>query len=401
MLAPDRALALVLDRVRPIGSEPVSLVDALDRTLAEDLVSASDLPGFDNSAMDGYAVHAEDTEGASESKPCSLKVVGESRAGAPAAVALGARQAIRISTGAMVPDGADAVVRVELVAVRHGLVELSARVRAGQDVRRADDDAAAGDRLLARGTLLGPAELAVACSIGAAEVPCARRPSLAAIATGDELVEPGETLGPGQIRNSNAVAIPALAQRAGAEVRSVTTVCDDRGRTIEAIGEALGADLLVLTGGVSVGPHDHVKAALAELGVEQVFWRVALRPGKPTWFGVAPSGCLVFGLPGNPVSAIVTFGLFAAPAIAELTGRDPGKRRTEAVFDEDYAKKPGRAHVVRCRVEAGADGLHARPTKAQGSHVLTSMLDVDALAYLDIDRGDVQAGERVEIELQP
>ena len=153
------------------------------------------------------------------------------------------------------------------------------------------------------------------------------------------------------------------------------------------------------TGGVSVGPHDHVKPALEELGVEEVFWGVALRPGKPTWFGTRDRR-LVFGLPGNPVSAMVTFHLFVRPALAALQGADPRPRRTTATFDADYSKQPGRAHVLRCRLEAREDGWHVRPTKAQGSHVLTSMLDAEALAYLEVERGDVSAGERVEVEIE-
>jgi molybdopterin molybdotransferase len=219
------------------------------------------------------------------------------------------------------------------------------------------------------------------------------------LVTGDELVEPGISLGPGQIRNSNGVAIEALARDAGAAVASGQTVGDDYRATVDALQSALGADVVVTTGGVSVGPHDHVKPALEEIGVEEVFWGVALRPGKPTWFGTH-GATLVFGLPGNPVSAIVTFHLFVRPALAALGGVDPMARRTTAVFDDDYEKRPGRAHVVRCRLEAHEDGWHVRPTKkAQGSHVLTSMLDTEALALLGVDRGDVRAGERVEIEI--
>jgi molybdopterin molybdotransferase len=180
-------------------------------------------------------------------------------------------------------------------------------------------------------------------------------------------------------------------------------VPDDRRATVDALGRALRADVAVVTGGVSVGPHDHVKPALAELGVEEVFWGVALRPGKPTWFGVHRRSddqpALVFGLPGNPVSAMVTFHLFARPALVAMTGGDPALRRAHAVMDADYAKQPGRAHAVRCRLDHRDDGWHVRPTGPQGSHVLTSMLDAQALALVEVERGDVTAGERVEIEI--
>jgi molybdopterin molybdotransferase len=222
------------------------------------------------------------------------------------------------------------------------------------------------------------------------------------ITTGDELVAPGEPLGPGGIYDSNRFSVPAQVRVAGAEVASAGTLPDDRQATIDGLRRALDADVVVVCGGVSVGPHDHVKSALEELGVHEVFWGVALRPGKPTWFGVhgrdAPR-TLVFGLPGNPVSALVTFHLFVRPAMARLVGAAPDERRTVAIMDTEYRKAPGRAHVVRCRAEALDDGWHVRPTGPQGSHVLTSMLGADALALLPAERGDVGVGERVTIEL--
>jgi molybdopterin molybdotransferase len=324
--------------------------------------------------------------------------VGESRAGAPAERGPRAREAIRISTGAVLPGGADAVVRVEDTAEHDGVVEIRVEVSPGQEIRHPGEDIRAGDRVLERGRKLGPAELGVAASVGAADVACARRPRVTLLGTGDELVPPGRPLRPGQIRNTNSYALAAQVSEAGGETVVAATVPDDYEETVKAIGAALEADVLVVTGGMSVGPHDHAKPALAAIGVEQVFWGVALRPGKPTWFGTKDR-TLVFGLPGNPVSAMVTFHLFVRPALAALQGADPAARRTTAVLDEDYPKRPGRAHVVRCRLDQREDGWHVRPTKAQGSHVLTSMLDAEALAYLDVDQGDVHAGERVPIEI--
>jgi molybdopterin molybdotransferase len=250
--------------------------------------------------------------------------------------------------------------------------------------------------------MLGPAELGVLASVGAARVECSRRPRLAVLTTGDELHGSGEPLAPGGVRDTNSHAVPAQARLAGAEVMLVETVADEYVDTVAAIRRGLEADVLAICGGVSVGPHDHVKPALAELEVEQDFWGVALRPGKPTWFGVheaADLRCLVFGLPGNPVSAMVTFHLFARPALVAMTGSDSAAARVAATIDEDYAKQPGRMHAVRCRLEARDDGWHVRPTKEQGSHVLTSMLGAQALALIESGRGDVRAGDRVEIEL--
>jgi molybdopterin molybdotransferase len=389
----------VLSRVRPLELEAVPLGEALGRALGQELTSAEDIPPFDGSAMDGFAVRAEDTAGAGPDAPVELRLVGESRAGVPATRGPGRREAVRISTGAMLPPGADAVVRVEDTAERDGVVEIHAQVSPGSEVRRGGEDIATGEQVLGPGRVLGAAELGVAASVGAAELRCRRRPALSVLVTGDELVEPGLALADGQIRNSNGIAIEALARDAGAAVMGRATVGDDYRATVEALRSALSADVVVTTGGVSVGPHDHVKPALAELGVEEVFWGVALRPGKPTWFGTR-DGTLVFGLPGNPVSAMVTFHLFVRPALAALVGIDPRARRAIAVFDDDYEKRPGRAHVVRCRLEARDDGWHVQPTKkAQGSHVLTSMLDTEALAKLEVERADVRAGERVEIEI--
>jgi molybdopterin molybdotransferase len=399
LISLDEARAAVLERATPLPGEPVQLDEALGRVTAEEVVSADDVPGFDNSAMDGFAIRAADSGGASADRPARLTVVDESRAGHPASRSLGAGEAIRISTGAMLPQGADAVLRQEDAAETDEAVEVSAPVREGTDIRRRGEDLRAGGGVVAAGTVLGPAELGVLASVGVAEVRCARRARVALVVTGDELVEPGTELGPGQIRNANAYSVGAQARRAGCELIGVRTVGDDYDETLAAIGEGLRADVLVICGGVSVGPHDHVKGALAELGVEEAFWGIALRPGRPTWFGVGDRA-LVFGLPGNPVSAMVTFHLLVRPALARMSGaRDTEPTRVTATMDADYPKRPGRLHAVRCRAQLVDGGWHVRPTGAQGSHILTSMLDADALALVEADRGDVNAGEEVEIEL--
>jgi molybdopterin molybdotransferase len=289
---------------------------------------------------------------------------------------------------------------VEDTGMGEGTVEIMVEVPPGKEIRRAGEDIAPGERVLGPGRVLGAAELGVAASVGAGALRCHRRPRVSVLVTGDELIEAGPPLGPGQIRNSNGPTIEAQALAAGAEVTGGAVVGDDYRATVEALGAALAAaDVVVTTGGVSVGEHDHVKPALEELGVEEVFWGVALRPGGPSWFGVRDRK-LVFGLPGNPVSAMVTFHLFARPALAAMMGLEPRSRRAVAVMDEDYKKSPGRAHVVRCRLDARDDGWHVRLTKQrQGSHVLTSMLDTEAFAYLEVERADVRAGERVEIEI--
>jgi molybdopterin molybdotransferase len=382
----------VLAATRPLPAEDVPLADALGRVLAEDARADGDLPPFDSSAMDGYALVAG---GAAD-----LPVVGESRAGRPSERALSRGEAMRISTGAAVPEGADAVVPVERVEVNGERVRVPA-TEPGDHIRRAGEDARAGQAVIAARTELDPAGVAVLAALGNASVRCGAVPRVAVLVTGDELVEPGQPLGPGQIRDSNAYALAAQATRAGARVVSRGVVRDDRHATEAAFGAALReADVVIGSGGVSVGPHDHVKPALAALGVEERFWGVRLKPGKPTWFGVAPGGTLVFGLPGNPVSAMITFHLFARPALRALAGADPtAATRARAILDVAVPMSPAREQVVRCRLDARDDGWHVAPTKEQGSHVLTSMLGAAAYALVPQGEGELGAGERVDIEL--
>jgi len=385
------AREIVLGHVRPLAPERLALADALGRVLAEDVESAENMPPFDSSALDGYVVG--DLEGG------DLPVVGESRAGAPASAALQARQAMRISTGAAVPAGGVAVVGVERAQAANGRVTVPP-TQDGANIRRAGEDVPAGERVLSAGDDLGPAELGALAALGRADVVCGAQPRVAVLTTGDELVEPGGgPLQPGQIRNSNAYALAAQAQRAGARVVAREIVRDDRAHTVETLARALdAADVVIVSGGVSVGPHDHVKPALAELGVEQHFWRVALKPGKPTWFGTRGEK-VVFGLPGNPVSAIVTFHLFARPALRRLAGGDAHDTRAQARIDVDYPREPGRDQVLRVRLDARPDGWHVTPTKPQGSHVLTSMLGAGAFATVPRGEGQIAAGSLVDIEL--
>jgi molybdopterin molybdotransferase len=407
----DEARKRVLAAVTRLGDEPVPLDDARGRVLAEDVTSPLPVPPFDSSAMDGFAVVA--------GPGAELEVIGEARAGHPFSGGLAPGQAVRISTGAVLPEGADAVVPVERTTAvkepgsgdavdlladmetkgRHGRVSVP-EIRPGENVRRAGEDIPLNAVVLQVGRQLGPAELGVAASVGRAELACARRPRVAVLVTGDELTEPGEDLRPGAIYSSNAYALSAQVERAGGEVVARVTVPDDADGTRAALAGALdAADVVVVSGGVSVGPHDHVKPALRELGVDERFWGVSLRPGKPTWFGVR-GGTLAFGLPGNPVSAMVTFQLFARPALAALQGAAPEARRVTAALAEPVARNPRREQAIRVHLLQSQNGLQAAPTKgAQGSHVLTSMVGADGLALIAPGDGEAPAGERVEVEL--
>jgi len=388
LISIDEARERVLAEVRPLDTERVP--PALGRILAEPAVAREDLPPFDASAMDGFAVPAGEAS--------VLRIEGESRAGAPSSSPLAPGTACRISTGAVIPEGTHAVVPIERTEERDGGVVVPA-TETGANIRRAGEDVRAGETVIAAGSEIGPAEVAVLASLGMPAVLCARVPRLAIVATGDELVEPGVDLAPGQIRNSNVYGLAAQADRARATVVMREQVADDFEETRDALARALAADVVCVSGGVSVGPHDHVKPALAQLGVDERFWGVRLQPGKPTWFGTTREGTLVFGLPGNPVSAMVTFHLFARPAVRALQGADPGIEPAIARLGEPLRRNPKRDQMVRVRLEQGEDGWIARPTKAQGSHVLTSMLGADALARVRAGEGDIAAGERIDIEL--
>ncbi|HET9592870.1 MAG TPA: gephyrin-like molybdotransferase Glp [Solirubrobacterales bacterium] len=431
-LAPEVARDLVLAEVVPLDAETVRLEECLGRVTAAEVRSPIALQPFDNSAMDGYALRAVDTEG----EQPRLRLAGESRAGHPAEVAVGEGEAIWISTGAMVPEGADAVLPVEDTSEEDGqaapsgvspgkerYVVLARPAREGENIRRAGEDVEEGDVLIPPGRQLRAPEVGVLAAAGVAEVEVAQRPRVAILGSGDELIPPGQPLAPGQIHDSNTYALSALVREVGADPALVAHLPDDPAATPHAIRAALSpephqldhpadnqvdavreVDVLIVAGGVSVGRHDHVKGALADLGVEERFWRVAMRPGGPTWFGVLPRQggrpTLVFGLPGNPVSAMVTFHLFAKPALRALTGLAPNAARTRATLATTYRKKPGKAHYLRCRLELSEHGWRAHLTReGQGSHILTSMLAADALALMPADREEIAAGEQVEVEL--
>jgi molybdenum cofactor synthesis domain-containing protein len=395
----DEARRIVMAAVTPAEAAAFDLHDALGRVLAEDVLAEAAVPAFDSSAMDGFAVRAGDVVEANAARPVALSIRGESRAGSPSTDGLDAGQAIRISTGAMLPSGADAVVRVEDAKARDGIVEVLSPVASGHDVRRAGEDIQAGATVLRRGRMLGAAELGVLASLGYGGVRCGPAPKVAVLVTGDELLAPEDEPRPGAVRDTNSHTIPALVRSAGGEAHRVGRVGDDLDATISALRAVQGdADMVLICGGISVGAHDHVRPALERLGAREAFWGLALKPGRPTWFG-SLDRTPVFGLPGNPVSAMVCFLLFVRPALRALQGGLAEERRASAVIDRDYEKAAGRAHAVRCRLTTAGDGWHVQPTGAQGSHILTSMLDADALAIIPEQTTSVSSGERVELEL--
>ena len=384
---------LVLENVSRLSAESVPLLRAQGLALAEDLKARFDSPPFDNSAVDGYAVRSADAEAGR-----TFRVVDEAPAGRPATKSVGEGEAVKIFTGGVIPGGADAVVMVENTSGWGEEFELDKPASQGQNVRRSGEDAREGEVMLREGREIGPPEIALAATQGYGELPVYRRPRVVVLSTGTELVEPGSRdLEPGEIYDSNSFAMVAQAREVGAEASRISAASDDAGVLRGAVREALeSADVVVTSGGVSVGEKDLVKATMLDLGVEQVFWGVRFKPGKPLFFG-AREGVSVFGLPGNPVSAMVCFELFVRPALMKMMGREEkGRPRIEVYFEDDVSNSFGRMHAMRVSVERTQRGWLARSVGAQGSGLVSSLTRADALALIGPDSRGVRAGEPVE-----
>jgi molybdopterin molybdotransferase len=388
LLTFDDALAAVLARVEPLPAEDVELTRAAGRVLADDARAAVDLPPFDSSAMDGYAVRAAEAPG-------SFVIAEEVAAGRPAPRAVAPGEAFAIATGGAVPGGADAVVPIEDVVVRGDEVEVPRSVQAGESVRPRGGDTERGALVVSRGTRVGPGDLGALAAAGVASVRCARRPRVAVLSTGTELQRVGEPLAPGEIYEANAVMIAAALTDAGADVDVLDAVEDDEDAHRSALERGLERDLLVTSGGVSVGPHDLVREIERSLGVEEVFWRVAVKPGKPVSFGVR-GRTLVFGLPGNPVSSLVCFELFVRPAALALQGaRDPGPRFLAGELATDLRPDRRRDEFVRARVRLDSDRVLLEPLSGQESHMIVRSAAADALVHVPRGEEPVRAGSRV------
>jgi molybdopterin molybdotransferase len=372
LLSVEEALQAVLARVELLGTERVSLADASGRVLAEPAGAAVDLPPFPSSAMDGFALRAADTPG-------RLPVVDRVAAGRPASRPLAAGEAMGIATGGVVPDGADAVVPIERVEATEDSVEVSEHVPGGSNVRPRGGDVEAGSLVVDARTRLGPAQIGALAAAGVGAVACARRPRVAVLTTGTELRQPGQQLRAGEIYESNGAMLRALLGEAGAEVELLDSVEDTEEAHRSAIQLGLDHDVLVTSGGVSVGPHDLVRSIEGELGVDEVFWGVSVRPGKPLAFGVR-GRTLVFGLPGNPVSSLVSSVLFVLPALRALQGeRDPEPPYRRAALAAPVTPDSRRDELVRARLTADGE---LEPLSGQESHMIARAAAANALVYV-------------------
>jgi molybdopterin molybdotransferase len=393
VISVEEALEIVLREARALPGEDVGLGEALGRVLAEDVASDVDLPPFDRVAMDGYALRAADVATA----PVALDVIGEVRAGQWPDLTVGPGQAARIMTGAALPPGADAVQHVEKTQpLDEFRVTVLAAVASGANVAPCGSEVRAGDIVLARGRVIDPSAIAVLASAGKARVRVARRPVVALLVTGDEIVEVAVRPGPGQIRNTNGPAVAAQARLAGAEVRLLGVAPDRQDAIVEALRSGLAADVLVVSGGVSAGDYDLVEPALLDLGVTFLFTRVAIKPGAPLVFGTCGE-TLVFGLPGNPVSAQVTFDLFVRPALLKMQGaRILGRPRVEVELLGAVKNRAGRRSHVPARVRFEGGRLVARPVRSMGSGDLAAHARANALVVIEADRVQAAAGESAE-----
>lgn len=393
MLPVEKALEIVLDHTPTLPAEELALTEALGRVLAEDVRSDVDMPPFDRSAMDGYALRAQDASHA----PVTLTVVGQIRAGQYPERPLEPGTAVQVMTGAPVPPGASAVQPVEKTRALDGgrRVEILSPVEAGAHVARRASEVKAGEQVLARGVTIDPATIAVLASVGKGRVRVGRRPVVSVLVTGDELVDVWDVPSGGRIRNSNGYAVEAQARWAGAEVRSLGMVPDDPERIAAALREGLASDVLVISGGVSEGVFDLVEEVLVRFDVKILFDKVAIKPGAPLVFG-RRGGTLVFGLPGNPVSAQVTFDVFVRAALLRMQGATALSRPSlEVELLDALRNRSGREAYLPARVRFETGRLVARPVRSQGSADVVAHARANALVILEATRTQAEAGERV------
>ena len=399
MISVEEALKTILENIRSLDCENIPITSALGCAIGESIVSGRTIPPLANSAMDGYAVVAGDTAFASKTKPVVLDVLEDVPAGKVATQPIRKGQAIRIMTGAPLPDGADAVIRVEDTEAHAGRVKIFVTAAPGLDIREAGEDVKTGELVISKGAVIRPAEIGMLAALGRSYVSVHQRPVVAVVSTGDELVEVDETPGPGKIVNSNGYSLAALVLEAGGIPLQVGIARDNREDLLAKFHAASRADIVISSGGVSVGDYDLVKDIMAEIGSRIQFWRVAMRPGRPLAFGLL-EGKPLFGLPGNPVSSMVSFEQFIRPSILKMRGyANICRRVVRAEITEGYKKKQGLKYFLRARVEFRDGRYVASLTGEQGSGILKSMVLANGLVVLPEDITSVNPGDEVAVQL--
>lgn len=409
VLSYEEALQAILDNTRSLPTETVPLDALLGRYLACPLAAKFDLPMFDNSAVDGYGVRLEDVRAAGPDHPVKLKLTGTVSAGDRAERAVVSGMALKIMTGAMVPETAEAVIMREFCEEQYGFVVVSATAKHGENIRRKGEEVQTGATVLPLGTFVTPPVVGLIATMGYNEALVYQRPKVAVVATGDELIEPGRPLAPGQIYDSNSYAMSAAVKALGFETCGTFHARDDVEATRKNLSEALdSSDVVVSAGGVSVGDFDYVKDVFEQLGVRTIFWKIAVKPGKPVYFGILENDDntqkLVFGLPGNPVSALVTFHQFVRPALLKMIGCTTqgnvfsAHAGLKAAISKPLKKKPGRLDFVRGVLESEGGQLTATPTTGQESHMLSGLAKANCLIYFAADVQKNDAGDFLPID---
>lgn len=406
MISYEQALSLILSHAQPLGIENTPLSDMLGRALAHPVVASADMPGFDNSAVDGFGVRLSDVERAAEDAPARLELSGTIQAGDRGVVALAPGSAVKILTGAVVPPQVEAVVMREFCEEHDGLVLVKRPAKPGENIRRRGEEFKAGEQILAAGTRVTAPVIGLLASTGHASFPTYKKPSVAIISTGDELVEPGHPLAPGQIYDSNSFALEAAVTALSIDRCTRFHTSDNRDSTRDVLSTALdSAGVVISAGGVSVGDFDFVKDVAEQLGIETVFWRIALKPGKPVYFGkksgtAGTTAKLVFGLPGNPVSALVTFHQLVKPALLKILGHsDVQPLELRAILTRNIGKKAGRTEFVRGIAATKGGRLYVEPTAGQDSHMMGGLATANCLIVFPLEAEVLTEGQQVSIDL--
>lgn len=399
MISVQEALDIILAETRPLGQDSVDIFTAFGRVVAEDIKAIRPNPPWDNSAMDGYAVRRGNLEGASKDNPVKLNVLYDLPAGAVPTKPVMAGEAVRIMTGAPMPEGADAVVMVEKTERSDdGKVLVFTGAREWENIRRKGEDFQPGDVVIKKGSVIRPPEIGMLATIGVPHLNVFHRPRVAVISTGDELVDVNQAPPPGKIPDSNGYTLSALVAETGAEAIQLGIARDNKESLTEKLTSAKNADIIISSGGVSVGDYDFVKDVLEEMGSTMRFWKVAMKPGKPLAFGVI-GGKPAFGLPGNPISSMVAFEQFVRPVLLRLSGRTEIFRTIfKAVLTDDLKIKPGRMNFIRAKLNITGNGFSVTPLTGQGSSTLSTMVNANAYIIVPADSEGFKSGDTVKVQ---